>query len=143
MNTQTQRDREDYAKFLVEIGLTEAQVQRIVHNPHDQSPLPESFGVHLKPSIIHGTGTFVSRDYQPGETIGPARIDAKRTPLGRYTNHSLTPNTAFIPQADGGIVVVAETPIQAGEELTANYRLNRRAATEADSHLKPEMKGTL
>lgn len=130
-----QRAREDFAKFLSEIGFTEAQVWKITLNTYDQIPLPNSAGIELRPSPIHGLGNFSGRHYQPGEIIGPARIDAKRTPLGRYTNHSPTPNSTFIPQADGGIVMVARLSIRPGEEFTSDYRLNARAAAEADTHL--------
>jgi SET domain-containing protein len=67
-------------------------------------------------------------DIEPGEVIGIARVGLKRTPLGRYINHSANPN-ATGRYANGNIEVIATRHIRGdgsllcdGEEITVCYR---------------------
>jgi len=63
-----------------------------------------------------------------GDLIAPARIAGMRTPAGRYTNHSNTPNSAMILTACGDINLIALRDIEGckggdnGEEITIDYR---------------------
>jgi quercetin dioxygenase-like cupin family protein len=117
------KDREDYLRVLEETGFTAEERRRISENPLDQIPMPEGFSVTVKPSPIEGLGVFSNKDFKQGELIAPARIGAKRTPAGRYTNHSMTPN------AEAEIYLVAKENIKSGEEITLNYR---QAKAEAE-----------
>jgi len=74
--------------------MDEAFVDSISRAEEDQIPFPEgsALKVALHPSPIHGTGVFASFPINAFEVIGPARLNGKRTPLGRYTNHSSNPN---------------------------------------------------
>ena len=64
----------------------------------------------------------------PGAVIAPARIAGKRTPAGRYTNHSAKPNAVMVQLPSGDIDLVASRHIsgcaggQLGEEITIDYR---------------------
>lgn len=56
-----------------------------------------------------------------------ARIGDKRTPAGRYTNHSASPNAKFVPTRDGLNLVATRritgmTGGRVGEEITIDYR---------------------
>jgi len=66
---------------------------------------------------------------EPGEILAPARLGDKRTPIGRYTNHSHKPN-AKMEFYNGDIYLVATTGISGcqggrlGDEITTDYRDN-------------------
>jgi SET domain-containing protein len=63
-----------------------------------------------------------------GQIIAPARIAGKRTPAGRYVNHSMNPNCKYIADENGDIYLVSLRDIDGckgggcGEELTVDYR---------------------
>jgi SET domain-containing protein len=65
---------------------------------------------------------------ETGEVIMPARIDGKRTPAGRYTNHAKDPTAIMIERLNGNIDLVALRDIRGcsggddGEEITIDYR---------------------
>jgi hypothetical protein len=122
-------DRRDYRSILRDLGLTEAEVQKTVQNPADQCIFPADVsGVKLGNSPIHGKGLFATRPFAAGEVIAPARIAGFRTPAGRYTNHSLTPNATMTQQSNGDITLTALTAIAGchggfnGDEITIDYR---------------------
>lgn len=116
-------DRADYARFLAEYGLTQDLVTRLVENTADQIPMPDGFdALELRDSLIAGRGMFATRAIAEGELIGPARIRDKRTPIGRYLNHSSHGNVAFFSSSDGGLEARATRAIDAGEEVTVDYR---------------------
>ncbi len=117
----------DFAKFLKESGFTAEEVRRASEIDTD---LTNFFGVTqvvVEKSKIEGLGLFASDDMGAGTRI-PARVDGCRTPAGRYTNHSNTPNVSVELLENGDINWVVERPIQGmrgglvGEEITVNYR---------------------
>lgn len=122
-------DRADYCAMLVDIGMTAEQVAAIATEESDLIPLPwgsYKFGVFQ--SGIHGRGLFATAPIVPGEVIAPARIDGKRTPAGRYTNHSATPNAAMVAMPNGDVYLVSVSHIGGqlggmhGQEITVDYR---------------------
>lgn len=124
MNDATlQFTRADYLRVLAEVGMTHEQVLAMTENTNDQMPMPTGFDfLHLAPSPIAGTGLFTTKAMTPGAVIGPARINGKRTPLGRYANHSPWPNTEFHPLANGDMESVALCLIPVGGEILNDYR---------------------
>lgn len=113
--------RTDYKQFLLESGMTESLARQISENTEDQLIDYQLDGVEIKPSSLQGNGVFALRDFDAGEMIGTARIDDKRTPIGRYTNHSPDPNCeGFL--CDNCTMVKAIKPIKAGEEILSDYR---------------------
>jgi len=121
-------ERDDYAAFRDELGVDEAKCRQISENTDDLMPLPYgAYKVKIGTSVIEGKGVIATADIAAGEFIGPARIGNKRTPLGRYANHSPTPNSKFVNAGDR-IILVALRPIVGcrggfdGEEITVNYR---------------------
>lgn len=123
--TDVQRARIDYGAFLHQIGMTQEQMDEIVQIESDLMDMPEGICVELKDSSIHGKGLFATRDFEVGETVCPGRLDGKRTPGGRFINHSPSPNIE--PRKDGDdIYAVAVRKIQAGDELLVDYRASMR-----------------
>jgi hypothetical protein len=125
-----------YEAMLDEIGVTEEVVRRQTEDEEDQIPMPHgSYKFCVNSSPIQGKGLFASATIRAGEVIGPARLDGKRTPIGRYCNHSDTPNAEM--QAFGqDLYLVAMKDLQGcrggelGEEITTDYRLNIQKARE-------------
>ena len=113
--------RTDYKQFLLEVGITESVARQISENLDDQLIDYQLQDVEIRPSSLQGNGVFALRDFDVGEEIGVARIDEKRTPIGRYTNHSPDPNCeGFL--CDNCTIVKAIKPIKAGEEMLCDYR---------------------
>lgn len=134
-----QEIRADYERFLVECGLTHEVVEAIVTNEADMVPMPPQIDtLELRDSPIQGKGLFSTRTLQAGERIAPARIYPMRTPAGRYTNHSTHPNAMMVPLSNGDIDMVAMYQIEAGEEVTVNYRQALRANVAAQEMLDGE-----
>ena len=79
-------------------------------------------------SKIDGKGVFATGNLESGEIIAPARLNGKRTPAGRYTNHSKNPNSIMILRDNNDIDLVAKKVIKGcqggnlGEEITIDYR---------------------
>lgn len=133
----TANERADYLKMLVDLGVTEELVRHQSEDPSDQIPMPYgSYLFQIAPSPIQGNGVFACGDIARGDTIGPARIKSLRTPLGRYTNHSGTPNAEMVAR-DGRIDLVAIVPISGncggwlGDEITVDYRHSVEVACQA------------
>lgn len=123
-------EREDFKLLLEQSGFTAEEVTAMSENPNDQMPMPPNLGekVGIFPSPIHGHGVFLTSPVVEGEIIAPARLGRYRTPVGRYTNHSPTPNAKFVGFETGDIYLVASRAIdgcrggQLGEEVTVDYR---------------------
>lgn len=121
-------DRADFIDLVHKAGFDEATVRTQSEFAGDQIPMPDGFArVTVRPSPIEGQGIFISYPAQQGELIGPARLNGMRTPLGRFTNHSRTPNAVFVKQGDD-IYLYALRRIAGcsggdqGEEVTVDYR---------------------
>jgi SET domain-containing protein len=81
--------------------------------------------VELRDSPIHGKGLFATRSFELGEIVCPGRLKGKRTPGGRFINHS--PNGNIEPKKEGNdIYAVAARKINAGDELLVDYRASMR-----------------
>jgi hypothetical protein len=123
-------DREDFQQLLIETGFSAEEVRRISENTEDQIPMPTNLGtkITIRDSYIEGLGIFLSHPATSGEILAPARLGGYRTPVGRYTNHSPTPNAKYVQFETGDIYLVALRDIKGcqgggqGEEVTVNYR---------------------
>lgn len=122
-------DRADFARVLEESGFSRETVRQQSENELDQIPMPlGSWNVKTGTSDIEGTGVFVCSPVKAGEVLGPARLAGKRTPLGRFTNHSPRPNARMELSECGDVFLVASQDIdgcaggQDGEEVTIDYR---------------------
>ena len=122
-------DRADFSLMVKEYGFNEQLVRSQSENTDDQVVMPDGYAqITVRPSSIEGHGIFLSSPIEQGELIGPARINGLRTPLGRYTNHSMTPNAVFAKSGNGDIYLYALRRISGctggsqGEEVTVDYR---------------------
>lgn len=110
--------RWDYLRVFAETGLAVEWAERRTRELEDQCPLPAGFAhLRIAPSAIQGLGLFTDSAIRAGDTIGPARIAGKRTPLGRYPNHCPWANTEFRLLENGDLESVAVRDIAAGGEL--------------------------
>lgn len=122
-------DRDDYLSVLDEYGFTEEVVWNQSTNELDQIEMPEEWRpvTTKRESPIHGVGLFMNWPIKAGTVVSPARISGKRTPAGRFVNHSKTPNCKYV-FVGGDIYLVSLNDISGckggsnGEELTVNYR---------------------
>ena len=121
-----------YHTMLKDHGLTDAQFQSAVMDTADQIPFPGGASkCVVERSDIHGLGLKAANSIEPGELIAPARVDGKRTPAGRYANHAFEPNARMVNRDSTTIVLCALKRIEAGEEITVDYRDALKVAQES------------
>ena len=120
------QDRDDYTLFLSQMGMDQGQMDNIVMNDSDIIPMPDGWGVELRASRIHGQGMFAKRAFRAGDLICPGRIDGKRTPAGRFINHTPNPNAATHKDENGDLWARAVRAIQENEEIVIDYRNSMR-----------------
>ena len=115
----------DYQLFLEQLGVDQDTMDAIVTIESDLIDMPEGHDVELKESPVHGLGMFATRHFFAGEVICPSRLGGKRTPAGRYINHSYDANV--LPyKVNDDIYVTALKDVPAGGELLVNYRASMR-----------------
>ncbi|APB99013.1 SET domain-containing protein-lysine N-methyltransferase [Polynucleobacter asymbioticus] len=122
-------DVEDYHLAIAEFGFDHQTVRQQTENTADQIPMPYgNYKMQIADSVIDGKGVFATGNIESGEVIAPALLEAQRTPVGRYTNHSKTPNAMMVLKGNNNADLVAIKPIKGcqggnlGEEITVNYR---------------------
>jgi len=122
-------DRVDFKSVLEETGFTEQIAREQSENETDQIDMPEGYrNYRLADSNIEGKGFFLTSPVNKGDIIAPARINGKRTPAGRYVNHSSSPNAKMVIFENNDIYLVADARIEgckggsSGEEVTICYR---------------------
>jgi SET domain-containing protein len=111
----------DFGLFLEENNLTEELLQKAKANTvYAQMDAFEADRIILSESAIEGFGVFARRDIMIGDAFA-AFNGGIWSCVGRFMNHSSTPNTEMIRV--GGITVYSTLrQIPMGEELTVNYR---------------------
>lgn len=121
--------REDFHKLLDEYGISPTTVREQSENTTDQTEMPMgTWQFKTGQSSIQGVGVFLTADAPVGCVVGPARLNGLRTPLGRYTNHSVNPNALMELLPNGDIQLVLARDVQGcrggedGEEVTIDYR---------------------
>lgn len=122
-------DASDFRNVISSFGMSEDLVHSISVDESDLIQMPDGEGskIMLCPSAIHGTGVFASATIEAFEIIGPALINGRRTPIGRYANHSSNPNSFFVKNDDGDIYMMAFKKISGckggfdGDEITLDY----------------------
>ena len=87
--------------------------------------MPAEYAVKVRDSKIHGKGLFATKQFEKGEIVCPGRINGKRTPAGRFINHSFYSN--IVPTLFGDdIVAIASRKIYPDEEILVDYRASVR-----------------
>jgi len=123
--TDVQKAQIDYGAFLHQIGMTQSEMDAVVYIESDLMEMPEGVDVQLRDSPIHGKGLFATRDFEVGEVVCPGRLNGKRTPGGRFINHSVYCNVK--PEKVGDdIYAVATRKIHVNDELLVDYRASMR-----------------
>jgi len=125
-----EEDRNDFRRTVEELGFSEEEVSIVSQDESDQVDFPQESGskVSLRKSPIHGIGVFANFPINQFEVIGPARLQGKRTPIGRFTNHSANPNSFFVSNDFGDIYLMSLRGINgcaggdSGEEITVDYQ---------------------
>lgn len=124
----------DFGKMVNSIGFTEEEVRRQSENKADLIEFPEETIITIRGSVIEGKGAFLTKDVPFRGTIGTARVESNRTPLGRYTNHAFNPNAK--PVVENGVIYFeARKGLSSGEEVTVDYREVIKAAESLDKRL--------
>lgn len=123
--TDVQKAQIDYGAFLYQLGMTQAELDTIVHIDSDLMGMPEGVAVELRDSPIHGKGLFATCDFDAGQIVCPGRLNGKRTPGGRFINHSVDCNVTPIMIGDD-IYALATRKIRADDELLVDYRASMR-----------------
>ena len=124
-----QPERDDFAAFVEASPWTVDEVRAMSEAVGDCIPFGDDVK-HLvvRASPIEGKGLFCTIPVDEGAFMAMARIGDKRTPAGRFVNHSHNPNAYFALDADGGICLFARRRIAGcvggdhGEEITVDYR---------------------
>jgi hypothetical protein len=122
---QINNAQKDYQLFLDQIGLNQAEIDKIVTNESDCIDMPKNVFVELRDSKIHGKGLFATKSFKKGEIVCPGRLNGKRTPGGRFINHSYDSNILPIKVGDD-IYATAIRDIYENEELLVDYRSSMR-----------------
>lgn len=129
-DSERQEDRDDFFNMLAEVGFDPKTVREQSENEDDQIEMPKPWATatSVRDSDIEGKGLFLSWPVEPGTLIAPARLGGKRTPAGRFVNHSKNPNCIFIKNDEDNVYLVSTKSIRGcaggdkGEELTVDYR---------------------
>jgi len=118
----------DYEEVVEALGFTVEEVRTLSEYKGDQIPFPDGgWPVTVKDSNIEGKGLFATANIVEGQVIAPSRIDCKRTPAGRYTNHSPFANAKMVMLPNGDVNLVALENISGmqgglmGQELLVDY----------------------
>ena len=135
-SSQEEADEEDYKRVLAEHNVTERWARIVSENPRTQIGMPpDENDIRIGPSTREGMGVFALKDFEPGDRIGTVRVALMRTPIGRYTNHSVNPNCEFMIEGSN-VAAYAIRPIIIGQEVTVCYRLARKVNVEASRLLE-------
>lgn len=122
---QLQADRDDYTLFISQLGVPQDVMDEIVTNTTDLIEMPEEYAVELRDSKIHGKGLFALKFFEEGDVVCAGRLGGKRTPGGRYINHSFNSNITPVKIGDD-IFAIAKCKIYPNEELVVDYRASMR-----------------
>lgn len=122
-------DRLSFAAASKQLGMSERLIRALSEREDDVIDMPEgaSLPFRITESPIDGLGFFLTAGAKAGTVLAAAIYDNKRTPAGRYTNHSETPNAAYRALPSGDICLIALQDIAGckggdkGTELTTNY----------------------
>jgi hypothetical protein len=133
------QDIADYYLAIAEYGFDHETVRQQTENVEDQIPMPfGNYKMMVANSRIDGKGVFATGNIAEGEVIAPARINGKRTPAGRFTNHAKNSNAIMVLRDNNDIDLVAKKAINGcqggnlGEEITIDYRQAINLATRRE-----------
>ena len=112
----------DYNQMVESMSMSESEIRKQVENQLDMCDLPAgNEHIYTKESVIEGLGLFSKINIDKDAVICPSRVGELRTIAGRFTNHAMNPNAKMIIR-NGHVDLVSNRKIEAGEEITVNYR---------------------
>jgi hypothetical protein len=112
-------DEQDVKLLTSDLGHTDKSMLELIES--EDVTLNNDWDVYLCESPINGIGLFAESGFCSNDFIAPMRVKDKRSIAGRYTNHSLNPNSK--PKFLNGVLsLVCSKSILADEEITVNYR---------------------
>lgn len=122
MSDETETPPSDFDLFLQEMGLTHEDMDDARRRVTYAAMTPLERGViYIAPSDVEGQGVFAKGAIVAGAQVCPVMSDIYWSIVGRYMNHSDTPNID-VKKIAGSAWFVALTDIPADAELTVNYR---------------------
>ena len=127
-------DQIDYLKMVSESGFSETEVKTMVENEDDREHTLDGC-FYASESPIHGKGIFSHQDMKNRKFIARTR-EGKRTDLGRYVNHSKTPNCKVTKE--DGCIILEVVEVKENEELTLDYNQSMEVAKLSQEELKAE-----
>lgn len=125
-------NKEDFALFLEEIGVTPAQLDAVKDTLPDPLPKKDWEPWTLKDSSLHGKGLFSTINANQGCPLAILKTGSDWTEAGMFANHSGDPNT-YAYRVGDTIMLEAFKPIVAGDELVVDYRDVKDAVDNANS----------
>ena len=114
-------NKEDFALFLEEIGVTPAQLDAVKDTLPDPIPKKDWEPWVLKDSSLHGKGLFSIINANPDCPLAILRVAGDWTEAGMFANHSGDPNT-YAYRVGDTIMLEAFKPIKVDDELVVDYR---------------------
>jgi len=118
--TELTKSQADFKQAIDKLGYTEAEVSAMTQRYDNIIAFPADRCVYFGFSKVHGLGLFANKKFREGELVCEARIGLRRTPGGRYVNHSSYPNIEVI--VDGlDVNYHALVDINPREELLLDY----------------------
>ena len=112
-------DAEDVKSLTDELGHTKDSMRKLVST--NDVIYKAQRNIYISGSNIDGFGVFPRRSFKKDDFIAEMRCGENRTVAGRYTNHSLNPNSR--PMFVNGVLsLVSITDIAQNQEVTCNYR---------------------
>lgn len=113
---------ESFEAMVNKLGFTVDAVRAMSENTDDYLDFIDE-RLQLDNSKIEGTGVIACYDLLVGDSFLARTHDGKRTAVGRYTNHSNTPN-CVMREGVKSIMLEVSKPVSKGEELTCDYRVS-------------------
>jgi|6_EtaG_2_1085325.scaffolds.fasta_scaffold102719_3 hypothetical protein len=143
MTLLKKKDMNDIDVALKDLGITLDQLTMFCDFGIDiDMPLKN---IEVKKSPIHGKGVFATQTIKPLTLIGQVFFNRLyKTHLGRYTNHSLTPNIIFVYVEEEGwewcdnVIALSINTIKKNEEILVDYRAYITNPILLPRHLAPE-----
>ena len=112
----------DFLTFADSVGMTAEEIRAISEIEEDMVEMPVGYdAIYTDDSKIEGQGLYSSMLISEGAIICPGRINGKRTPAGRFTNHALFCNAKMVFDGDD-MYLKAIKGIAEDEEITISYR---------------------
>lgn len=112
----------EFEELIRKSGIDMTVLRPIYENILDQIPFPYEAKVMTGRSKVDGIGMFATEPLKVGDIIAPASISGRRTPAGRYTNHSNNPNAEMVRHQVDDVLLVACQDIPESTEVFVDYR---------------------